>query len=444
MNEPDDAGRAGGAFRSGLRKELPRWRAEGLVDERVERALVERYRLDEKGTDLATTAVYVLGGLLVGGGVISFVAWNWDQIPDAAKLLLLGAAMVSAHLVGYRMWRVTGSWPRVGHALTFVGTLIYGANIGLVAQIFNIHSDWYSGFGLWAFGAAVAAWALSSKPNAALAVFLATIWGVGFADDHGRGFPFAPFLVAAAFVPFAWRERSRSVFALVAIGLAVLVGQTAGEETSMPAPVFVVELALAAALVAWPFAFRESSPGARHSGVARAVGIFAYGVLAYLASFGDVAEELAFDRLEGKTFWWITLAAPLFLAAAAFVAVGRSRVSDPAVETPSRAPSLAALAGAALLMVAMCAPRQTAWMTVAGNLALAVPAIVGVASSVRELTRGPFWVSTLTLGLLVVTRFLEYDTNLGVKAAGFVGGGVAVILVGVAFERRLRAQGIAK
>ena len=92
----------------------------------------------------------------------------------------------------------------------------------------------------------------------------------------------------------------------------------------------------------------------------------------------------------------------------------------------------------------MCAPRQTAFMPIAGNVALAVPAIVGVASSVRELERGGFWVSTLTLGLLVVTRFFEYDTNLGVKAAAFVGSGVAVILVGVAFEKRLRAQGIAR
>jgi uncharacterized membrane protein len=440
MDEPDDAERAGGAFRAGLRRELPRWRAEGLVDENVERALTERYRLDEKTTDLATTAVYVLGALLVGGGVISFVAWNWDEIPDAAKLFVIGAAMVTAHVVGWRMWKVTGTWPRVGHALTFVGTLIYGADIGLVAQIYNIHSDWYSGFGLWAFGAAVAAWALSSLPNAALGVVLATVWGVGFTGDHETWIPIAPYLVVALFFPLAWTKGSRALFALVVVGLLVLADKAAEQHMWRMTAVYATDLALVSALVAWPFAFRDGSPGSRFSGVARTLGILGYGVLAYVASFENSSTELAFERIADHGFQWTAVAVPLFVAAPVFIALGWRRAPDPASELRLRAPSLAVLAGVALLLVSMAATRHTAWMTVAGNVALAVPAAIGVATSVRELERGTFWISTLTLGLVVVTRFLEYDTNLGVKAAAFVGSGVAVILVGVAFERRLRAQ----
>jgi hypothetical protein len=37
----------------------------------------------------------------------------------------------------------------------------------------------------------------------------------------------------------------------------------------------------------------------------------------------------------------------------------------------------------------------------------------------------------VTPGALVVTRFFEFDTNLGVKAAAFAAAGVAVIMVGV-------------
>ncbi len=444
MDERSDAERAGAAFRSGLRAELPRWRADGLVDERVERVLAERYRLAEKSTDLATTAVYVLGALLVGGGVISFVAWNWAEIPDAAKLVLIGGAMVAAHVVGWRMWKVTGAWPRVGHALTFVGTLIYGADIGLVAQIYNIHSNWYSGIGLWALGAAVAAWALRSLPNAALAVVLATIWGVGFTDDHAKWIPIAPCLVVAAFLPLAWIGRWRILFAFVACGVAVLAGTAAGEETSRGAAVFAAELAVAAALVAWPFAFRGDGAGARFAATARALGLLGYGVLAYVASFNDASNELSFDQLGDRGFHWTAVATPLFLAAPALVVLGWTRAVDAASELRTRTTSLAALAGAVLLLVCMAAPRNTAWLTGAGNVALAVPAIVGLATSVRELERGAFWISTLTLGLVVVTRFFEYETNLGVKAAAFVGSGVAAILVGVAFEKRLRAQGDAK
>ena len=107
MTEPHErTGNASRAFRAGLRRELPQWRAEGLVDERAERELTTRYALDERGVDAATLAVYALGVALVGGGVISFVAWNWDRVPDAVKLLIGGSAMTAAHVGGWWLWRI--------------------------------------------------------------------------------------------------------------------------------------------------------------------------------------------------------------------------------------------------------------------------------------------------------------------------------------------------
>ena len=134
----------GRIFRTLLKREFPRWREEGIVDEEAEATLARRYQLDEEGVSVAATAIYVLGVLLIGGGVVSFVAWNWDSIPKAAKLAMLGAALVAAHASGYWLWRIDRRHPRLGHALTLLGTLIFGANIGLVAQIYYRCSKiWY-------------------------------------------------------------------------------------------------------------------------------------------------------------------------------------------------------------------------------------------------------------------------------------------------------------
>ncbi|HLQ36322.1 MAG TPA: DUF2157 domain-containing protein, partial [Planctomycetota bacterium] len=262
------------AFRAGLRRELPKWRAEGVVDEATARGLVARYRLDQQAVDVTTAAIYLLGALLIGGGVISFVAWNWERLPDALKLALGGAVMLAADLLGYRWWKITRTRPRIGHAIVCLGTLIYGANIALVAQVFHIHSDWYGGLGAWAIGATIAGWALTSLPNAALGVVLLLLWSSGFVDDHHAWSPLGPYLLAGVFLPLALRTRSRPLFALVAVATIAALGIGAGTETRHGAAAVASLLAGCAALTAWPFACRAGSAAGSLAAVARALGVF--------------------------------------------------------------------------------------------------------------------------------------------------------------------------
>jgi len=46
----------------------------------------------------------------------------------------------------------------------------------------------------------------------------------------------------------------------------------------------------------------------------------------------------------------------------------------------------------------------------------------------------------LYLVLLILSRFLEYETSLLVKSAAFVACGVAVIVAGVSYEQYLRRK----
>jgi len=456
-------------FRDELRRELPLWKEEGLVDERVERELTTRYALDERNVDVATAAVYTLGALLVGGGVISFVAWNWERVPDAVKLALGGSAMTAANVAGWWLWKVRGTRPKAGQALVFLGTLLFGANIGLVAQIWHISATWYGGLGAWALGATVAAWATGSVLNGVFAAYLAFVWSCGYMGDHEKGWPFFPVLAAALFLPLAWRLRSRWLFLAAATAVTASLAVAAGLETSEGAAVFAALLCAAAALVAWPLAFNagprtldagpqaldagpqaldagpqalgaDESPGARLAPVARVLGFLVFGGVAYTLSFHEAADHLSLRELDGESFRWAAAAVPVLLCAAAFVTLGGRRSADPIATARTKSPTLAALAGVALLVVGMAAPEDTVWLTVAGNAALALTAAVAVAASVRDLERGPFWWGTLTLALLVVSRFFEYDTNLGLKALIFAGSGVGVIVVGVLFERRLKAR----
>ena len=93
-------------FREELRRALPGWERDGLVSPEAAGVLRARYQLDAPDADgPGLLPVYVLGALLLGAGVISLVAWHWDAMPAAAKLVVIGGAMVAAHGGGFTLWR---------------------------------------------------------------------------------------------------------------------------------------------------------------------------------------------------------------------------------------------------------------------------------------------------------------------------------------------------
>jgi len=88
-------------FRAELKRALPAWIDEGIIGEDGARTLEKQYRLDESGAGITVYAAYVLGALLVGGGIISLVAWNWDALSKLSKLTIIGSAMLTAEVGGY-------------------------------------------------------------------------------------------------------------------------------------------------------------------------------------------------------------------------------------------------------------------------------------------------------------------------------------------------------
>lgn len=173
-------------FRAALRNELPIWIQEGIVSEETAEHLSSSYQLanlKEESSRLLSAVIYTIGALLLAGGLISFVAANWEEISTPLKLALLFSALIGFHITGYWLWHGRG-WSRLGHALIFCGCLVFGANIGLVAQIFHISGNWYAAFGAWALGSLVMAWAVRSWLIGLLVLGTSLLWFIGFQDDN--------------------------------------------------------------------------------------------------------------------------------------------------------------------------------------------------------------------------------------------------------------------
>ena len=64
----------------------------------------------------------------------------------------------------------------------------------------------------------------------------------------------------------------------------------------------------------------------------------------------------------------------------------------------------------------------------------------GIWRGARSYERRPYWAGLGLLVLLIVSRFLEYESHLMIKAVGFMAAGAVLIYAGIKFEARLRAR----
>lgn len=118
--------------------------------------------------------IVTIGALLIGAGIFSLIASNWTLMDKATKVAIIIVAMLGAYGIGWYL-KEYKNYLRTGNALIFLGLLIYGGGIFLIAQIFNIRGNWPDGFILWMFGVLAIAFATDLFNLYYLAIILAVV-----------------------------------------------------------------------------------------------------------------------------------------------------------------------------------------------------------------------------------------------------------------------------
>ena len=154
---------------------LKRWTTAGLI----EPSTAERVRVYEAGQEKTqglrwpVALAISLGGLLLGAGVLLFVAAHWDTLSPGERFGLVLLLVALFHVAGAFTAERFAVLSTTLHA---VGTISLGAGIFLAGQIFNLQEHWPGGLFLWTLGAWVAYVLLRDWPQAALAALLTPMW----------------------------------------------------------------------------------------------------------------------------------------------------------------------------------------------------------------------------------------------------------------------------
>lgn len=221
-----------------LATELDAWVAEGVISREQGERIRARYGGQAEYNRLSSS-ILILGAVLVGLGIILFIASNWQALGQVAKVGLIAAAIVAFNVVGYRWRERPGASPRVGEAFLLLGAIVYGAGIWLVAQIFQFPYNHADSVLAWIIGILPVVWLIRTWSVLVLAALLTPIWLIVLmADPSHQGIvsylfldnpttsAFYRFLPLAGLVgAFAYRERNWIALTMTLLGLAIWLGR---------------------------------------------------------------------------------------------------------------------------------------------------------------------------------------------------------------------------
>jgi len=184
------------------------WIAKGLISKEQAGQIRKLYPEPKAILPWGTIIFSGLGAAVAGLGVILLLAYNWQAIPKAAKLAVIFGGLGGLHGAGIWLF-LRDDWRRqLGEAVSLLGTMLFGAGIWLVAQIYHIEEHYPNGFLIWGLGALAMAWAMPSLAQALLATTVLCIWGCTEGWGFDRAIHWAPLLILASLGGLSWRMRS--------------------------------------------------------------------------------------------------------------------------------------------------------------------------------------------------------------------------------------------
>ena len=168
---------------SWLESESAAWVARELIDDATRHRILESYQV-QSAERRSLLALMLLGALMLGIGVLLLIGYNWQRVPVNGKVAIIMSSVALAFAAS--AWSYARQHRVAGETLAFIGVLLFGNAIWLIAQVLHIRGNFSDAFMWWAIGALATAWLVRSWIIGAGAAVLVVIWvlAAGFTFDR--------------------------------------------------------------------------------------------------------------------------------------------------------------------------------------------------------------------------------------------------------------------
>jgi len=422
-----------------LLPEMARWVEDGIIDSAQAEAIHARYPSADEGVSWGRIIFLAMGAVLFGLGVILLIAYNWEAMHKAVKLGTIGLSLAAAHFLGMWFRREENRLKAVGEALHLLGTMLFGAGIWLVAQIYHMNEHYPNAFLAWGLGALALAWTIPSIGQAILGALILTLWnGIEVISFH-QITHLAPPLLLFAVLPLAWTLKSRVLLATGIVCFITTLGVTcAGMREDLVVPILFL---CACMLLAAGVLTREKGLFPGGAGIFSFLGHLLYLGILYALSFPSAASGLLRVNLDkGPSLVYFTLfalaASALWLITLRPISRIRSRLSEfMRVDLLVVPLILITVIG----LIASHVAGQKAWPT-AGlfNLVFLFHAVGLISEGCKTVNIRLTAAGCLLLSLLAATRYTDLFQSLLVRATVFLVLGSGLFIVGIYYSRAKR------
>jgi uncharacterized membrane protein len=383
-----------------VREAIAGWRAAGLLTVEQGDGLLAtlspgpapvRAVANERKLGRGVTILINLGAIALAVGLLIFFASNWIEFGRGAKIASLFVLTLGFYVAGFELTREGGGgFPKLGVALVFLGCVMFGTDIVLIALIYDLTAEH--------------AWSL--------------------------------LIQAVAWLSIAYVVRSRLVLFLALAGVVAWFGAEVGYCWGgywlyLGRPFHFIGVGACMLAVGGLHAWR----GRREFAAAWAlVGLLLVYLSTLILSIFDVQKHVRLDTATAGAIVWVLFAAPYVLALAAVTVIHvrwkRTTLTDPPVLVVLFVLVLMTLAS----VIAIGHQSRELWFILLLTVLTSAGIYLGIA------WESPVFLNTSLVFFAVnlYTRFYEYFWDAMPKSLFFIVGGAALILGGIWVERRRR------
>jgi uncharacterized membrane protein len=416
-----------------LQAQSAHWERDGLISADQAERLRQRHP-PPAFAERVRSILTVLGALLLGLGVILLFAYNWADMHRHIKLVLVLATLALAH--GTAMVAGQRDKTALSEGMHALGTMLFGAGIWLIAQMYHIDDHYPNAFLLWGLGAFTLAWALPSVMQALLAAALVITWQATELFDFRAAVHGAPWVVLIGLLPLVGRLNSPflgSISAAALLGSLALNAARTENDSAMIAVFFV-----GTALSALGLLLAQTRPAATAYRGMAGPGFVLIVTLLFVLGFPEAADELG--NLSLPSLWddpWLPGALLLSLTLWAAL-LGHALRSGSGVGSGRGIVELAILGGHLLLLWLLLTPlkHQGDNLSMLFNLLYLATAAAMIVSGARSHRKRLLGVGVALVLVLAVFRYLDLFDSLLERALAFLVAGALLFIAGLMYRRR--------
>lgn len=428
--------------RTWLRGEVAAWQQEGIIDSGQAEVILSRYP-ERSGEEEAhkngfINVLAITGSLLVGIGIILFFAANWQVIPKWVKVLSIFSGIILSYVLGYYLAFAKGSYPRVGRGLIFLGSVLYGSGIWLIAQIFHISSHYPGGVLLWLVGILPIAYICRSSSVLTESALLLILWNVMEQSDFGQ-YNFLFLLLAGLILMISYKMKNPWTAGITIAGAffwtlasSVLSFQTDGFETYLSTVFLGVLLGLFTYTLGNLHILKK--PWQYMKPIYNILGLVLFFFALFLTSFRSLNGEIAElpQKLHLSPVYWVIL----LITACGILGIGHFLKRIEKQQIPAYLSAVSAILTVILFFVSPYLGEVS--FTLAANILLfaAVMAFIAAGYSTGE-------TPLINIGLVffvadVIARYFDFFWDMLDKSVFFIVGGLLLLIGGTLLERQRR------